>query len=95
MEPTVLVSALEPGDLFDDALPGEAPSRDRAYRVVGVRTKTVLVENAVGIRRSFSREADRRVQRLDPATWQQLVSTKPAAPAQVKKEAEGGAAEVA
>jgi hypothetical protein len=92
VEQKVLVSELEPGDYFDDALPAEAPSRDRYYRVVGVRSSTVLAENVVGIRRSFTKSHE--TQRGTKEVWEHLrAAAQPATPAE--RPQEGGAAEVA
>jgi hypothetical protein len=70
MDPKVPISALEPGELFDDSLPNDAPSRERLYRVVGVRTRTVLAENVPGIRRSFTKEHE--VVRATKELWDRM-----------------------
>lgn len=92
MQPRVFVSQLEPGDLFDDSRPTETPARESVYRVIGVRSKTVLAENVVGIRRSFTKGHE--VARATRELWDRLVATPaPAAPA--AQPGEGDRTEVA
>jgi hypothetical protein len=64
---------LDPGELFDDSL--DSPTRDGVYRVVAVRTRTVLADNVAGLRRSFDKR--HLVRRADRELWDRLAASPP------------------
>lgn len=88
MERKTVLSELEPGELFDDALPNDPPSRERIYRVIGVRTRTLIAENLLGVRRSFTRSHE--AVRASRELWDRLAATaSPATPFQRGAASEG------
>jgi hypothetical protein len=72
----VLVSELAPGSFFvhagDENTTGPRP--ERAFRIIGQRSRTAIVENGLGVRQSMS--AKTPVLPLDAAVWTRVAVPK-------------------
>jgi len=81
----VLVSELNPGSYFVHANDENttAPRPERAFRIIGQRSRTAIVENGLGIRQSMS--AKTPVIQLDAAVWTQVALPKRPAATEERK----------